>query len=118
MTSPQPPSDHVFYRAQRSTSKRAVASLGKISGPLNYIPRISSEFDELISLARDEIDLANAVRDFLEAGLPIVRADIDNCSTSPTGNRVFTYQLPEHLKVLAAAARARKFDPVDVPARE
>ena len=85
---------------------------------MNYIPRISNEFDELISLARDDIDLANAVRDFLESGLPIVRADIDNCSASPTGDRVFTYHLPDHLQVLVAAARARKFDPVDVPARE
>ncbi len=85
---------------------------------MNYIPRISNEFDELISLARDDIDLANAVRDLLESGLPIVRADVDNLTTSPTGDRVFTYHLPDELKVLVAAARARKFDPVDIPARE
>ena len=37
---------------------------------MNYVPQISSEFDELMSLARQDVDLANAVRDFLEGGLP------------------------------------------------
>ncbi len=77
---------------------------------MNYIPRVSSEFDELISLAREDAKLANAVTDLLEAGLPIVRADVDNLRTSPTGNRIFTYHLPDELKVLVAAARARKLN--------
>ena len=83
---------------------------------MNYIPQISSEFDELISLARHDVDLANAVRDFLEGGLPFVAADVDNLTTSPTGDRVLTYHLPEQLKVLVAAARARKVEAVNVPA--
>ncbi len=83
---------------------------------MNYIPQISSEFDELISLARHDVDLANAVRDFLEGGLPFVCADVENLSTSPTGDRVITYHLPEQLKILVAAARARKVEAVNVPA--
>ena len=82
---------------------------------MNYIPQISSEFDELISLARHDVDLANAVRDFLEGGLPFVCADVDNLSTSPTGDRVLTYHLPEQLKVLVAAARAKKIQAKDTP---
>ena len=83
---------------------------------MNYIPQISSEFDELISLARHDVDLANAVRDFLEGGLPFVCADVDNLSTSSTGDRVLTYHLPEQLKVLVAAARAKKIEAENVPA--
>ncbi len=82
---------------------------------MNYIPQISSEFDELISLARHDVDLANAVRDFLEDGLPLVSADVDNISTSPTGDRVLTYHLPEQLKVLVVAARAKKIEAEDAP---
>ena len=82
---------------------------------MNYIPQISSEFDELMSLARQDVDLANAVRDFLEGGLPFVCADVDNLFTSPTGDRVLTYHLPEQLTVLVAAARARKIKAEDTP---
>ena len=82
---------------------------------MNLKPKLSSEIDELFSLARNDVDLAHAVRDFLERGLPFVCADVDNLSTSPTGNRVFTYHLPDELKVLIAAARARKFDAADAP---
>ena len=83
---------------------------------MSYVPQISSELDEFMSLAREDIDFAYAVRDFLERDLPVLRADIDSFSASPTGDRVVTYHLPEHLKILVAAARARKFDTVDVPA--
>ena len=38
---------------------------------MNFKPKISSEFDELISLARHDVQLANAVTDLLESGLPI-----------------------------------------------
>ena len=84
---------------------------------MNLVPQISNEFDELMSLARHDVELANAVTDLLEGGLPFVVADVDNLSTSPTGDRVFTYHLPEQLKVLVAAARARKVEAVNVPAR-
>ena len=82
---------------------------------MNYIPQISSEFDELMSLARHDVDLANAVRDFLEGGLPFVGADVDYLTTSPTGDRVLTYHLPEQLKILVAAARAKKIEAKDTP---
>ena len=82
---------------------------------MNYIPNISSEFDELMSLARNDVKLAHAVTDLLERGLPIVRADVDNCATSPTGDRVFTYHLPNELKVLVLAARARKLNTEEMP---
>ncbi len=82
---------------------------------MNYIPQISSEFDELMSLARQDVDLANAVRDFLEGGLPFVVADVDNLSTSPTGDRVFTYHLPKQLKVLVATARTKKIEAEETP---
>ena len=82
---------------------------------MNYVPQISSEFDELMSLARQDVDLANAVRDFLEGGLPFVVADVDNFSTGPTGDRVLTYHLPEQLKVLVAAAGAKKIEAEDAP---
>ena len=81
----------------------------------NYIWQISSEFDELMSLARHDVELANAVTDLLENGLPLVTADVDNLSTSPTGDRVFTYHLPDELKILVATARARKLDTEGVP---
>lgn len=77
---------------------------------MKLIPKVSPEFNELLALARDDKNLANAVRDHLEAGLPFVVADVDNITTSPTGDRVFTYQLPERLLVLIAAARTRKRD--------
>ncbi len=77
---------------------------------MNYIPQLSSEFDELMSLARHDVKLAHAVTDLFERGLPIVRADVDNLSTSPAGDRVLTYHLPDELKVLVAAARARQLN--------
>lgn len=83
---------------------------------MNFKPKISSEFDELILLARNDVDLANAVRDLLESGLPFVRADVNNLFTSSTGDRVLTYHLPEQLKVLVAAARAKKVEAENVPA--
>ncbi len=81
----------------------------------NYIWQISSEFDELMSLARHDVELANAVTDLLENGLPLVTADVDNLSTSPTGDRVLTYHLPEQLKVLVVAARTKKIEAEETP---
>lgn len=77
---------------------------------MNYEPRVSEEFDEMISLVRNDVDLAHAIKDLLEGGLPIVRADVDNLSTSPTGDRILTYHLPDELKVLVATARAKKLE--------
>ena len=89
------------------------ADLGQFS--MKLLPNISPEFDELMAFARESRELANAVRDFLEHGLPILVADIDNLATNTAGDRVFTYQLPDRLKVLLATARAGKFDSIDVP---
>ena len=82
---------------------------------MNYIWQISREFDELMSLVRHDVELANAVTDLLENGLPLVTADVDNISTSPTGDRVLTYHLPEQLKVLVATARAKKIETENTP---
>ena len=77
--------------------------------------KVSPEFDELMALAREDCKLAHAVTDLLDGGLPIVRAYVDNLTTSPTGDRVFTSHLPDELKILVAAARARKLDTVEMP---
>lgn len=68
-----------------------------------------------MSFVRLDVDFANAVRDHLEAGLPLVVADVDNLMTSPTGDRVLTYHIPEQLKVLVATARAKKVEAVNAP---
>ncbi len=81
----------------------------------NYSWQISGEFDELMSLARHDVELANAVTDLLKNGLPFVTADVDNLSTSPTGDRVLTYHLPEQLKILVVAARAKKIEAENTP---
>ena len=84
---------------------------------MHYIPRLSGEFDELLSLARNDVQLANAVTEILENGLPIVTADVGNVSTNPAGDRVLIYHIPEQLIVLLAAARAKKIKAVDTPVR-
>jgi len=83
---------------------------------MSYVPRISDEVRELISLARNNKNLAKRVTEFLEDGLPFVRADVDGLSTSSTGDRVLTYHLPDELKVLVATAKAGKLDAIDIPA--
>jgi hypothetical protein len=62
---------------------------------------------ELARLSRDDVQLADALREFLETGAPFVVCEIDDVATERTGDFVVRYQVSDGLKVLLAAARAR-----------
>jgi len=81
------------------------------------IPNMSTEVDELVSLARNNVDLAKGICEILDQGTPFVCTDIDVLPAVSTGDRVFTYHLSDPLKVLLAAAKAGKIDAINVPVR-
>jgi hypothetical protein len=82
---------------------------------MNLTPEISPDFGELIALARMDGQIADAVLELLQGGLPFAVANVDNLTTSPTGDRVFIYELPKELKVFVAAARTRQLNAEIVP---
>lgn len=65
-------------------------------------PELDEDIDELVALARENREFATAVLELLKHGLPLLVADTDSLTTTPTGARAFTFQLPDRLKDLMA----------------
>ncbi len=89
--------------------------MGLLKSLMKLSPVISKEVDELVSLARNDVNLAKSLCDILESGTPFVCTDVDRFPADPTGDRIFTYQLSDPLKILLATVRARNLDAVNVP---
>jgi hypothetical protein len=81
----------------------------------NYIPQVSSEIDELISLVRTERDFAVSVRMLLDSGTPLTCADVDGFFAKLTGDRVLTYHLSDPVKALLATFKAKNVNAIDIP---
>lgn len=60
-------------------------------------------------LAFPDDDLAIKIRGGLEAGLPLLRAQVDGCAAKSANAHVIGFELPEWLKVHLATIRARHF---------
>lgn len=66
-------------------------------------PELDEDIDELMALASENREFATAVLELLKHGLPLLVADTDSLTTTPTGDRAFTFELPGALKDLMAA---------------
>ena len=82
---------------------------------MEIIPVVSSEVEEIASLADSDRDLAKRITVLLDSGTPLTCADVDGITTDSAGNRILTYHLSDPLKVLLATARAENINSVDVP---
>ena len=82
---------------------------------MDYIPKVSRDLDELMSLVRVDKNFAKCVRVLLDSGTPLTCADVDGLATNPAGDRVLTYHLSDPLKVLLATVRTENIDTINVP---
>ena len=55
-----------------------------------------------------DVDVAQALDELAEAGLPLLVAEVDHLATKATGDLVFAYHLSDGLEVHLTAVRARK----------
>lgn len=84
---------------------------------MSVLTRETEEFAELLSLAGDDVNLAQSVRDFLDSGLEPIVLKINGLATDSAGDTVHTYQLAERLQILLLTARAKNRDSVNEPVR-
>lgn len=78
---------------------------------MSFVPKVDealSELRELVALGKNDVNLANSLREFIDSGSPLFRTNIDGLAAVPTVERVITYHLDESLLVNLAAPRARK----------
>jgi hypothetical protein len=73
---------------------------------------VAFEVRELGELLVSRPDMAQCVRDFIDVGSPLFRAEVDHAATETTGHFVVGYEPSDGLHALLAAMRAgqRKLD--------